>query len=1558
MAENIIIFFHLQIQFFEIKSNTMKIKRIIAAIFLIYSAFSYAQRPMDKLDRSIVAQKINGGVLVQWRITSDEWYNTSYRLYRDGEQIYNSGNSGASDYIDPDGTSSSEYVVKTYHNDEFVKSDTAKFAVLQNGFIDLKFRDLGVPGYIPNDATAADLDGDGQYEIIIKRLNKDWSEDAKHYTLFEAYKLDGTFMWAIDVGPNITMDVEINIAAYDFDGDGKAEVFMRTSDNTVFGDGKSVGDRDGDGVTNYRYSITNDFGYMNAGPEYLSLIDGETGAELDWVNFIPRNGSDSWGDGYGHRANKFFFGAPFLDGVHPSLFIGRGIYTQTKMVTYDIVNKKLVKRWSWEATNPGNPYYGQGNHNYTIADVDGDGRDEIVWGSMCVDDNGKGLYSTELGHGDAMHVGDLDPYRKGTEVFACLEMKPGLNLRDGKTGQLLLRHYTAKDCGRCCCGNITDKYKGEELWGGGYGFSATDRDFLPHFGVAENYSVYWDGDLLKELCDHYNFSKTTGVGYGEITKFIDYGNIQTLLAADAYSCNYTKGTPCLQADILGDWREEEIWWRTDSMALRIYITPYYTKHRIYTLMHDHQYRQAIAWQMCGYNQPPHASFYLGNDFPVPIPAKSTNGKYLWKGDGHIWSKSTSEWISGDDSKSLYDGTSQATAFGNGMKVLFDPRGEERNITITENLSPELLMVSDTTEYKIGVSGEAELTGNMRLDKLGCGTFTLEGNHDFTGETNVWEGDFILKGSLDSSSVTVRRHADFECMGTVGANIKTEYGSSVYVAGKEVSGEMTVNDTLQIAEGAGLVFDIDEFPSSDLSDSLVVKTLIMDSGSVIKINQIADAVAEATYPLASFENFKGNLRAIKVSGLRGSASSLDTLGGVLYLKIEGMRSPASVFWSGSENTEWDLANTQNWLLNGIKDAFVTGDSVFFTNEGISKEITINEELSPGYMEVNSANNYMFTCRDSLTGDMDLTLAGGGTVTINGKNSFKGNTTIKGGTKLIMDYIPSSTSNGGIGISNPNTSGITMSDSSVIKVTTANLATNRGITFKTDLGGVIDVPSALYWTGEMAGTTMQKTGAGTLYLRSANGSLNKIILRSGTINLNTAGAANLGVRDSFVLYGGILTTFNSTYSYLDCNYNFIVPSGASPTVYGAPRCEYRGFLRGSGTLNWYCDFIRAYMHGNWSSFSGTLNIYKNGANDSYGTEFLINNPYGLPNASVNLKGDLTFEYKEGAVRSIQIGSLAGISGSKVYNLDLRVGGNNKSTVFAGEISGSSDLVKQGTGTMTLSGTNTYTGITSVNGGKLSVTGAINGGGDVKVSKGAVLSAEGEIKGNVSVEKGDEGVLNGGRLTGDGILTGNVSVGDFAMFSPADSNAIGTIAIKGNLSLGVFSSVECQVSGGVRAVGDKISVTGTLSCGGFLNVKRLNATLLYAGNSIQILDAGKISGTFTDISLPDLGDKLKWNINNLYTKGKINVEMVNGIEKPVMKAGVANNPSKGIFTVYLENPDDKLCAFVCNLQGQKIYEKEVNVSGGAFTIDISDQPEGIYILKIESSNNNYNLIKLMKE
>ena len=1552
-----------------------------------------AQRPMDKLDRSVIAQKISNGIYVNWRITADEWYNTYYKVYRDGTLINTTTTSGASNYLDAAGTLTSKYTVSRVKNGvESTQSATA--TVNTKGFIEIPMRDiksLGKTGYYLNDATAADLDGDGQYEIIIKRMNRDWSVANTNYTYFEAYKLDGTFMWAIDVGPNITMDVEINIAAYDFDGDGKAEVFMRSSDATIFGldknnqNGTSVGDRDGDGLTNYRYSIGGD-GFMNAGPEYLSLIDGVTGKELDWTNFIPRGNSSDWGDGYGHRANKFMFGAPYLDGKHPSLFIGRGIYTMTKMQTYDILNKKLVKRWYWETTYWGQTftgkydtspkaYIGQGYHNYTIADVDDDGCDEVNWGSMTIDHDGNPLYSTELGHGDAQHYGDFDPYRKGQEAIACNETSPGTNLRDAKTGKILYRHVTASDCGRVGVGHITDLLKGAQMWGAGVGLSCTDRVEGTHFGVAESNCMYWDGDLLQEICDHSGFSTSTGVGYGSITKFNNYGSISTLLTADAYSCNYTKGTPCLQADIVGDWREEAVWWRTDSLALRIYTTPYPTTNRVYTLMHDPQYRQAICWQMCGYNQPPHTSFYLGSDFPTPIPPKSTNGKLVWKGTTSSWDATAANWIDGDDAVKLYAGTSTATTFANGKSVLFDTHSTTRNVSINGTLSPEVLTVAGVYNYNLG--GTGSLAGSMRLDKMGDSTLVMSGSHSYTGNTEVWEGNMWLNGTLSASPVIVRRHANFGGKVTLGSNLSTEYNAGIYPGGLEVADTMKVTGNLSLVAGAKLIFDLSDNPtiqtttvkvggSTAKNDFLYINgTLQIGSGAVILINEVADSISVGKYLLGKVNAITGTLSTVKIQGTGGKSVELtyDATSKNLYLVVKGTRAAGSVTWTGKTDGNWNIAKTTNWSNNGFADIFVTNDSVYFDVTSSNKTINVVDSVGASYMEVNSALAYSINGTGSIIGAMQLYKTNTGQLTINNRNNFTGKTTVDSGT-LTLKYAPSATNNGGIGPNITDPAYFEVKDSAMVQVTTANEITTRGMTLSGTTGGLINVPVALYWNGIITGTKLTKLGTATLYIGANNSTLTETVLKAGTIRLNTDASVNYGVGKKITLMGGTLDTENSIGAYLNSNHAIDVPTGCTATIIAGARCEYNGALTGDGTLTWSTDYIRAYINGNWSAFAGTLNLTANGANSTYENHFIVNNSNGFPNATINLGTGVIMCYKNGTsdngTTTIKIGSLGGAG--TFYNAGLEVGNNNVNSTFSGIISGSSTVKKVGTGLWILSGANTYTGSTTVSAGTMTVTGSI-AGGTVTVSSGATYNLLGTQAGALIISSGGTATLAGtvsgllsntGTLKGTGTITGTSVMGSNSVTIPGNTS-IGTITFGGNVSMNSTAILTMQITGGTTTC-DKLAVTGTLTCGGTLDISLISGTLVN-GAVYQLFNASTISGTFTTINLPVLDASLAWDTSELYSAGKIKVIPSTGINSPTIRIGVIQNPTKGIFKVFIDNVSTESNLVVTDLLGKTVYESKSILANDKFNIDLLNQPDGVYMLKVISAKENSNQLKLIK-
>ncbi|MGN1133415.1 MAG: RICIN domain-containing protein, partial [Oscillospiraceae bacterium] len=438
----------------------------------------------------------------------------------------------------------------------------------------------------------------------------------------DCYELDGTQKWRIDLGKNIRAGAHYTqFIAYDFDGDGKAEIAMKTADGTVAGDGTVIGDSSKD----YR----NSSGYILSGPEYLTMFEGETGKILQTVDYYPARGTvSSWGDSYGNRVDRFLAGVAYLDGKTPSLIMCRGYYTRAVIVAYQFKNGSLTRQWIFDSNDSGNSdYAGQGNHSISIADVDDDGFDEIVYGSAVIDHNGQGLYSTKQGHGDAIHVGDFDPDHSGLEIYQVHETKSSsiesVQMRDAKSGSTLWAVKTGTDVGRGLIANIGPDYYPYVAMAstGNYDKNGNKLDLdLGKFGI--NFSIWWDGDLYREGLDRTYINK-----WNYNTKSID----RLLTGSNVHSNNSTKATPSLSADILGDWREEVIWPTSDDTALRIYISTDVTEHKLYTFMHDIQYREAIAWQNVAYNQPPHPSFYVGEDMPTPTqPDVYTVGSYTEK----------------------------------------------------------------------------------------------------------------------------------------------------------------------------------------------------------------------------------------------------------------------------------------------------------------------------------------------------------------------------------------------------------------------------------------------------------------------------------------------------------------------------------------------------------------------------------------------------------------------------------------------------------------------------------------------------------------------------------------------------------------------------------------------------------------------------------------------------------------------------------------------------------------------------------------------------------------
>lgn len=599
-----------------------------------------AQRQMEHLSRGLVAlQAGTDSVFVGWRLLASDDETVAFNLYRtqNGKHRVKLNDvplTSATSFLDTglDTLSAYDYTVYAVGKgkDLQLASVQIKLKVNAKPYLEIPLKTPN--GYTPGDCSVGDLDGDGDYELVV-HMNGRGRDNGHHgetdEPIFHAYKLDGTLLWSINLRKNIREGAHYTqFLVYDFDGDGRAEVAMKTADGTIDGKGRAIGDAKAD--------HRNAQGHIVKGPEYLTVFDGLTGAALQTVAFRPKRHPSTdnpspqdmkkvWGDDHNNRSERYLACVAYLDGVHPSLVMCRGYYTRVTISAFDWRDGKLTNRWDFDSDTPGSEAYrGQGNHNLSVGDVDGDGCDEIIYGSAVIDNDGKGLYSTRLGHADAMHFSDLDPDRPGLEVFNIQERfdDAGMNFRDARTGQVLWKVASVKAAdeggdkgegpGRGASFNIDPRYKGNECWVFGAGISGLwdckGNKISEKTPRSCNFAVWWDGDLLRELLD-----RNTVYKWNWETESLD----PLMVAQGCWSNNGTKATPALSADLFGDWREEVVLRTTDNMALRIYSTAIPTNHRFVTMMHDPVYRLGIAWQNVAYNQPPHIGYYIGHDMAKP-----------------------------------------------------------------------------------------------------------------------------------------------------------------------------------------------------------------------------------------------------------------------------------------------------------------------------------------------------------------------------------------------------------------------------------------------------------------------------------------------------------------------------------------------------------------------------------------------------------------------------------------------------------------------------------------------------------------------------------------------------------------------------------------------------------------------------------------------------------------------------------------------------------------------------------------------------------------------------
>lgn len=601
-------------------------------MFLIFGGVAlteaFAQtKQVENLDRGLIAITQEKGFMLSWRLLGNEAYDTGFNVYRDGVQLNTEVITGATMYADTVGGASPQYTVNAVvGGDEQSASKPAR--LISNlegenaGYFDIPLNrpQQGPEGgfYSPNDASVGDLNGDGQYEVVVKwnpSNAKDNSQSGITDNVYlDAYTLDGAMLWRIDLGRNIRAGAHYTqFMVYDFDGNGKAELMVKTAPGTKDGNGAYLS-KGPAATANHAADYRNDGGYILSGPEYLTVFDGETGAELATTEYVPPRGNvNDWGDGYGNRVDRFLAGVAYVDGEKPSAIFARGYYTRMVVAAFDWRDGELTERWVFDTDDPeyNSSWEGQGNHQLSVADADNDGKHEIVYGAVVIDDDGTGLHTTGLGHSDALHVAHMIKDNPIPQIFTPHEWDvPGVSLRNADDGSFLFQYDRSGDVGRGVAAEIDTEVPGFKFWAAsGMGLYDIEGDVIGNIPNSINHVVWWDGELSRELLNS-----------NRVTKWSVANNSgATLLNGNGTSSNNgTKSNPALQADIFGDWREEVLLRTNDNEHLRVFTTTMTTEYRLYTFMHDPVYRTAIAWQNTAYNQPPHPGFYVASDMDFPL----------------------------------------------------------------------------------------------------------------------------------------------------------------------------------------------------------------------------------------------------------------------------------------------------------------------------------------------------------------------------------------------------------------------------------------------------------------------------------------------------------------------------------------------------------------------------------------------------------------------------------------------------------------------------------------------------------------------------------------------------------------------------------------------------------------------------------------------------------------------------------------------------------------------------------------------------------------------------
>lgn len=1474
--------------------QTLRMVVGVLLLFLCHSA-SFGQRLQQPLDRGVVAVYRSGGrsvtssggtgYLISWRKLAQEPEGTTYNIYKRA--------AGASDFTKMNATplkvtnykpasltANTEYAV-TAITPEGVEGPMSKPFLYKtqswpNVWLDIDFDDTVIRrnDYRTKFCWPMDTDGDGEYDaVVVDRLyagaasgEEDTENSATTSHKIQAYRFTGELLWTVDMGPNVNICAGQNdmVVAWDIDCDGRCEVMVRSSDGTRFWDkqnerwgkyamGSTVPDVDGDGIVDYRTQA------VRNRPFYISVIDGLTGEEIaasELKYSEVHDGSDSYtrtsrpnymSDGYSAMDGHFCI--CYLDGIHPSLVMecldrdnNKSHHNYVFTWEYDWTdgtptNWHHDKTWSRNDKSPWPAEF----HQLRVADVDGDGTDEMIQGGYSVNPKNGWFASPGIGHGDRFILSDIDPDRPGLEVYAIQQSALlGQLIYDARTAERVKEWYlpSVYDVGRGACLDIDASHKGYEI------LSYVDEYVYDCKGERTGQTrsgtmfegCWWDGDLQREW-----LNSPGGSGWGTnlmVTKVLG-DRLAEFSQESSWATHAATGTrPAFMGDIMGDWREEVILAKQNdagSTGLVGYTTAMPTSYSIYCLQQDPHYRGDCTTR--GYYQHPNTGFYLGGDMPMPPLPPVFEADLRWKGSNTTTMTGTG--VTVEDGFTSFD-MKQSASYADGKSLMFDLSGDNsKPISVDKPLNAPVIYLMNPSGHdytiesaRLGAADGIVTTGSGMLIKSMQGKARMAGWLRHTGPTIVSEGTLLVNGDIAgpvelrakgtlAGSMTLKDTITFEgALNREGCRL-VPCNWDDPLEGTIVSEKsMTLPGNVYIEVSASFISN--SHGSSPICTNLMVEgDLTFKNVNYVNVHLLADNAAE--YVIAECT---GTLTCdpskLKVIGLEGMNFDLKVVDGKkLVVVINESRDPQqNVVWTGTESKTWDY-KAKNFEWNGAT-SFVAGDQVTFTDGGQQKTITVNEMMITGGVSFQSGK-YVLQGEGGISGEGDVTVEKDADVTLNMKYSdYTGKTIVNGGSLTVPNFYDGGQKSA-LGAATSAKGNLQLNGGTLV-LSKENMGTDRQLVL-TDTATIriAQANSSLSLKGAVSGTGyLLKDGAGQLNLTfGGTNNFAGLIVKKGIVAQGAWNSTFGRSGSPMLLAGGEVHQIdvNSTSTVPTFNHVVTVAEGTTNKIVGSSRGKLNGSVKGKGALTLVSKYVRCDIGLNFADYEGTLT--------ASGSQWrLMTNVTDMSKATLKVDAATNIaHYGSGngtqQTATLMIGAIAGTATDGVLEgqTTYKIGYLNKDMTFSGLFKGTA-VTKEGTGRLTLKTAGSTSPIT-VNGGTLELSNA----------------------------------------SGTAITTGMITVA-------AKATIAGTATVQ-SLTLKNGATTRCQLTASGNSC---LTVKGNLRHGGDTILVVVPATRqLQVGDEITVFKAsGSHTGSFV-VKVDDGGVGYQFDSSTLLADGKLRVEAV---------------------------------------------------------------------------------------